>query len=91
MIRFSAPQFDKVSILLPPGFTRVLPKGGSVHYCGTLPFSPDGGEWTCSLDGRLRGFENLWVADGSTFAFLPSKNLTFTLMANAARIAAGLE
>ena len=31
--------------------------------------------------------ENLYFADGSTFPDLPAKNLTFTLMANASRIA----
>ena len=34
-----------------------------------------------------RDFANLYLADGSTFPFLPAKNLTFTLMANAVRIA----
>ncbi len=43
--------------------------------------------FTCSPNGRSHAFENLWVVDGSTFPFLPAKNLTFTLMANAARIA----
>jgi choline dehydrogenase-like flavoprotein len=32
-------------------------------------------------------FENLFVVDGSGFPFLPAKNLTFTLMANAVRVA----
>ena len=30
---------------------------------------------------------NLFFVDGSTFPFLPAKNITFTLMANAVRIA----
>jgi choline dehydrogenase-like flavoprotein len=34
-----------------------------------------------------RDIGGLFVADGSTFPFLPSKNLTFSLMANAARVA----
>jgi hypothetical protein len=32
-------------------------------------------------------FQGLYFADGTTFPFLPAKNLTFTLMANAARVA----
>jgi choline dehydrogenase-like flavoprotein len=44
--------------------------------------------WTTDPLGRSRDFENLWIADGSTFPSLPAKNLTFTLMANASRIAA---
>ena len=42
---------------------------------------------TTSRDGRSRDFDNLFFVDGTTFPFLPAKNLTFTLMANAARIA----
>lgn len=73
---------------VPPGMVHVRPMGASVHYAGTLPMAASGGELTCTAQGKLRGFENLWLADGSTFPFLPAKNLTFTLMANAARIAA---
>ena len=40
------------------------------------------------LAGQSHDFENLYLVDGVTFPFLPAKNLTFTLMANAARIAA---
>jgi choline dehydrogenase-like flavoprotein len=40
-----------------------------------------------STSCRSHDFENLYLVDGSTFPFLPSKNITFTLMANAVRIA----
>lgn len=77
--------------IVPPGMTRVLPKGASVHYCGTLPMTAaDQGPFSCTPQGRLRGWTNLLVADGAGFSFLPAKNLTFTLMANASRIASGL-
>ena len=36
---------------------------------------------------RSRDFENLYFVDGTTFPSIPAKNLTFTLMANAARVA----
>ena len=36
---------------------------------------------------RSHDFDNLYFVDGTTFPFLPSKNLTFTLMANAVRVA----
>ncbi len=42
---------------------------------------------TTTPNGRSRRFDNLHFADGTTFPFLPAKNLTFTLMANAVRIA----
>ena len=81
----------KLGCVVPPGMTRVLPKGTSVHYSGTLPMTrTDAGRFSCTPEGRLRGWTNLYVADGAGFAFLPAKNLTFTLMANASRIATGL-
>ncbi len=42
---------------------------------------------TCTPQGASRDIQNLYFADGSTFPDLPAKNLTFTLMANATRIA----
>ena len=49
--------------------------------------SEDGSDLTTDRAGRCRPFENLVIADGSTFPSLPAKNLTFTLMANATRVA----
>ncbi len=77
----------ELGCIVPPGMTRVLPKGASVHYSGTLPMTASPGRFTCDADGRSRDFPNLCIADGAGFPFLPAKNLTFTLMANAARIA----
>jgi choline dehydrogenase-like flavoprotein len=71
----------------PPNMTRMRPMGASVHYAGTLPMLAEGGDFTTDASGRCRPFENLIVADGSTFPALPAKNLTFTLMANSTRIA----
>jgi choline dehydrogenase-like flavoprotein len=66
---------------------HVRPMGASVHYCGTLPMTSDRAPRTCNPQGRSNDIENLYFADGSTFPDLPAKNLTFTLMANASRIA----
>jgi choline dehydrogenase-like flavoprotein len=71
----------------PPSMTRLRPMGASVHYAGTLPMTADGGELTTDRAGRCRPFTNLVVADGSVLPALPAKNLTFTLMANATRMA----
>jgi choline dehydrogenase-like flavoprotein len=71
----------------PPNMTRMRPMGASVHYAGTLPMAEGGGDFTTDRTGRCRPFENLLFADGSTFPSLPAKNLTFTLMANATRMA----
>lgn len=72
---------------LVPGMTQVRPMGASVHYAGTLPMTNQPTPLTVSADGRSHDFSNLYVADGASFPFLPAKNLTFTLMANASRIA----
>ncbi|MBK8177862.1 MAG: hypothetical protein IPK67_02965 [Planctomycetes bacterium] len=77
----------RLSCVVPPGMVHVRPMGASVHYAGTLPMSRTEEPRTTTESGRLRGFANLWLADGSTFPFLPAKNLTFTLMANASRLA----
>jgi choline dehydrogenase-like flavoprotein len=61
--------------------------GASVHYSGTLPMSEEPKPHTLSPNCRSHDFENLYFVDGTCFPFLPSKNLTFTLMANAARTA----
>lgn len=73
--------------LVPPGFAHVRPMGASAHYAGLVPMTRQGAAGTSTPEGRSRDFENLWLADGITFPFLPAKNLTFTLMANAVRIA----
>ncbi len=73
--------------VVPPGMAHVRPMGASVHYTGTLPISTHDEPLTTEPSGKLRGFSNLWVVDGASFGFLPAKNVTFTLMANAHRIA----
>ncbi len=66
---------------------HVRPMGTGIHYAGTLPMSTTSARLCVSPHGHSWDFENLYVIDGSTFPFLPGKGLTFTLMANAARIA----
>ena len=60
--------------------------GANMHYAGTFPMRPDGGELTCDTDGRLRACHHVYLADGSVFPWLPAKGLTFTLMACADRV-----
>lgn len=71
----------------PKSMTHMRTMGTSVHYAGLLPMSSEDRPDTTTPTGRSREFENLHFADGITFPFLPAKNLTFTLMANAVRIA----
>jgi choline dehydrogenase-like flavoprotein len=78
----------RLGCVIPPGMTHVRPMGASVHYAGVFPMTTAPGErWTTDASCRSRAFPNVLLADGSTFPFLPAKNLTFTLMANASRVA----
>ena len=61
--------------------------GSSIHYAGVLPFEKEDKSFSLSPDGRLHGTQNVFVADGSGFRFLPAKGLTLSLMANAHNVA----
>jgi choline dehydrogenase-like flavoprotein len=73
--------------VVPPGMVHIRPMGASVHYAGTIPMTRDAAPFTATEFGQSRDYENLFLVDGATFPFLPAKNITFTLMANAVRIA----
>jgi GMC oxidoreductase len=77
----------KLGCIVPPGMSHVRPMGSSVHYSGTVPMAREERPFTTDENGGSRDLRNLWFVDGATFPFLPAKNLTFTLMANAVRIA----
>jgi len=61
--------------------------GASVHYSGTIPMSTLEQPYTVSKYCQSNDFKNLYIVDGTTMPFLPAKNVTFTLMANAVRVA----
>jgi choline dehydrogenase-like flavoprotein len=77
----------RLGCVVPPGMVHMRPMGASVHYAGTIPMTRASAPFTTTEHCQSRDFENLFLADGATFPFLPAKNLTFTLMANAVRIA----
>jgi choline dehydrogenase-like flavoprotein len=77
----------KLGCFAPSHTVHVRPMGASVHYAGTVPMTDKPAPLTSSKHCRSHDVENLYFADGSTFPDLPAKNLTFTLMANATRIA----
>jgi choline dehydrogenase-like flavoprotein len=81
----------QLGCLAPRAMAKLLPRGSSVHYAGTLPMGGEDREHTTRADGSVRGFPGLYVVDGAGFPWLPAKNLTFTLMANAIRIASLLD
>src|SRR4030095_7963701 len=77
----------KLSCIVPPGMMHIRPMGASVHYDGTIPMSEEHRPRTASKYCESHDFDNLFFVDGTTFPSLPAKNLTFTLMANAIRVA----
>jgi len=79
--------FADLGAPLVPGMAHVRPTGSGVHYGGTLPMSAEKRAWSVAPNGQSYDYGNLFVVDGATFPFMPAKNLTFTLMANAARVA----
>lgn len=64
--------------------------GASIHYGGTLPFSDKNQRYGLLPNGKLGDTNNVYVADGSGFNYLPGKGITFSLMANAHRVASQL-
>jgi choline dehydrogenase-like flavoprotein len=69
---------------------RATPAGHSGgHLSGGLPMSARPGALETGADGRLAGAGRVYVVDGAALPRLPAQNSTFTLMANAHRIAAG--
>lgn len=79
--------FRAVGFLSHPAFIRYPEPGTSIHYAGTLPMDRRDVPYGTDRDGRLAGHRAVFVADAATFPTLPAKNLTFTAMANAMRIA----
>lgn len=66
----------------------VRPPEHTMHYCGTLPMVENPAQdYQCSSMGEIYGERDVHVVDGSLFSYIPAKNLSFTLMANAMRIA----
>jgi choline dehydrogenase-like flavoprotein len=78
----------RLGCIVAPGMSHIRPMGASAHYAGTLPMSAEKRPYTVSRHCQSHDFENLFLVDGATFPFLPAKNITFTLMANAVRVAA---
>jgi hypothetical protein len=76
--------FRRLGLL--PLRTMLPGHGASLHYAGTFPIRPAGGDLTCDRDGRLRATRAVHLADGSIFPWIPPKGLTFNLMANADRV-----
>lgn len=81
------PLFRKIGFHTAAALCQYPPLGAGIHYAGTLPMRASPDRYQLYPDGRLHGTRRVYVADGACFPRLPAKNLTFTIMANAMRIA----
>jgi len=81
-------QFLRAGYLSAPALCQYPEPGSSMHYAGTLPMKlTPTARYDSDRFGRLAGSGRVRVADGAALPVLPSSNHTFTIMANAARIA----
>ena len=70
--------------------TRVWPISSFSHAVGTLRMGNEGDDAPLDPAGRLRGLDNLFVTDGSTFPASGGVNPSLTIAAGALRIAEGI-
>jgi choline dehydrogenase-like flavoprotein len=69
-------------------FCRNLKPGSSYRFAGTLPMTTAPiGRYQTDRQCRLSGTQSVYIADAATFSPLPAKNHSFTMMANAMRVA----
>lgn len=81
--------FFRLGGVVAPIRPAIASPGSDLHYAGTVPMGKNPAIGECGRDGAVAGAENFFVVDGSALPTLPPKSHTFTIMANAARIAAG--
>jgi hypothetical protein len=85
-------RFARLGWLLIPGSFQQAPIGSDVHYGASMPMSsePRAAEAPLATDtlGRLAVADRVHFVDAAVLPTLPGKPHTFTVMANAARIAA---
>jgi len=75
-----------------PSLIKYPAPGNSFHYAGSLPMkSQPQSRYETSANGLLFNSRHVYVVDSSNFPALPSKNHTFTIMANSMRIAHSLK
>jgi len=79
--------FRRIGQWSAPSLCRYPAPGNSYHYAGCLPMQTSPGPCQTDSCGLLWGTRRVHVVDSANFTVLPAKNLTFTVMANAMRIA----
>ncbi len=88
IIRRVIKTFYNLCAITHPLLVRYAQPGFSIHYAGTLPMvkNPEN-DYQCDEFGQLYGEPGVYLVDGSLFSYIPAKNFSFTLMANAMKIA----
>jgi len=76
----------KLGAIVPANKILHLPNGSGLHYAGTIPMSTIRSPFNVDSNCRSYAYKNLFIVDGSVLPTLPSKSLTYTLMANAIRV-----
>jgi choline dehydrogenase-like flavoprotein len=66
---------------------QVANPGRSFHIGGTFPMKTKPGKFETDRLGALHGFQGVYIIDASTFPSVPASTITFSVMANAHRIA----
>ena len=79
-----APQLRALPIL--PAL-QIAPAGRGFHSGGSFPMRADPGEMETDVVGRLGGRGRVHLADSSVLPSIPATTITYTVMANAHRIA----
>jgi choline dehydrogenase-like flavoprotein len=77
------------AVMLPGSFVQSLP-GSDLHYAGTVPHQDSPKPYQAFSNGMVAGLQNVYVVDGAALTNLPAKPHTFSIMANADRIARAL-
>ena len=72
-----------------PWQPQLAPAGSGIHYAGTVPMGE--GPLCSAASGKANAYRNLYLCDGAGFPTLPSKSITFNLVANAIRVASHAE
>jgi choline dehydrogenase-like flavoprotein len=65
--------------------------GQGYHVGGAFPMRSNAGPFESDTLGRPHGFERLHLVDSTTFPSIPASTVTFTVLANAHRIASAVE
>lgn len=80
--------FRRIGYLSASFLIQASEPGLSNHYAGPLPMRAKPKQpYETDRNGLLFGSQHVYIGDSASFPRLPAKNLTFTIMANALRVA----